>query len=169
MSDVIKTISYDNAEIIKSILQLHVPGGRIDCDPTYSKGNFYKNTGIEPPKLKFDISPQTEDTVKCDCRHLPLDEGTVSSIMFDPPFLASKGPSLKETNERTNVITKRFSCFPTVMELFAFYEKALAEFHRVLSDDGVLIFKCQDMVSGGTQYMSHIYIHNMAVRKGFYP
>lgn len=167
--DVIKTTSYDNAEIIKSILKLHVPCGKIECDPTYSKGNFYKNTGIEPPDLKFDISPQTEDTKECDCRHLPLCDGAVNSIMFDPPFLSSKGPSLKEKKARTNIITGRFSCFPTVEKLYEFYAQTLEEFYRVLSENGVLIFKCQDMVSSSVQYMSHVYIHNMAVEKGFYP
>ena len=36
----IKSISYDQAEIIRSILLLHVPSRKIDCDPTYSKGFF---------------------------------------------------------------------------------------------------------------------------------
>ena len=166
---VIKSISFDNAEILKSILQLHVPGGEIQCDPTYSKGNLYKQTGIAPPQLKFDISPQTEDTEKCDCRELPLSDGAVECIMFDPPFVCTHGPSVKEKRAGTNLIINRFSCFPTAKELYAFYAQALEEFYRVLSKKGILIFKCQDQVSSGIQYMSHIYIHNMAVEKGFYP
>lgn len=54
----IKSVSYDQAEIIQNILKLHVPAHVIDCDPTYSKGNFYNNTGIIPPKYRYDISPQ---------------------------------------------------------------------------------------------------------------
>lgn len=46
----IKTISYDQAEIINNILKLHVVNASIDCDPTFSCGNFYKNTGINLPK-----------------------------------------------------------------------------------------------------------------------
>jgi hypothetical protein len=57
MSKLIKSISYNQSEIIKNILILHVPQGYIDCDPTYSKGNFYKNTGIQEPKYRFDIKP----------------------------------------------------------------------------------------------------------------
>jgi len=45
----IKSISYDQTEIIKNILLLHVPTKRIDVDSTYSVGNFYKNTGIVEP------------------------------------------------------------------------------------------------------------------------
>lgn len=148
---------------------MHVPSGKIDCDPTYSKGNFYRNTGIEPPVYKLDIAPQTKDTVACDCRHLPFEDGTLDSILFDPPFLSSKGPSLQEKKKGANLILNRFSYFPTPNELYEFYDQALTEFHRVLTSKGVLLFKCQDMVSGGIQYMSHVYIHNMAVEKGFYP
>ena len=43
----VKSISYDQSEIIKWILDLHVKSHKIDCDPTYSIGNFYKNTGID--------------------------------------------------------------------------------------------------------------------------
>ena len=48
----VKSISYDQTEIINWILDLHVPSHHIDCDPTYSKGNFYSNTGIEYPQYK---------------------------------------------------------------------------------------------------------------------
>lgn len=49
------------------------------------------------------------------------------------------------------------------------YSDMLAEAYRVLKPDGILIFKCQDKVSSGKQYMSHVYIMNEAVRIGFYP
>ena len=35
--------------------------------------------------------------------------------------------------------------------------------------NGILIFKCQDKVSSGKQYLSHIFIINEAVELGFYP
>ena len=33
----VKSISYDQSEIIKWILDLHVENHKIDCDPTYDK------------------------------------------------------------------------------------------------------------------------------------
>ena len=99
----IKSVSYDQSEIIKNILKLHTENGVIDCDPTYSKGNFYKNTGIPAPEFKFDINPQTEDTVKADARHLPLENNSIDCVMFDPPFLATTGKSIK-TNDNNNFI-----------------------------------------------------------------
>jgi hypothetical protein len=101
----VKSISYDQSEIIKAILHLHVPAGRIDCDPTYSKGNIYKNTGIEPPKYKFDIE-LIEEVELGDSRNLPLINNSIGCMMFDPPFLATSGKSLKEDNS-SNKINKR--------------------------------------------------------------
>ena len=88
--------------------------------------------------------------------------------MFDPPFLATKGASLKK-NDGSNTINKRFGVFPTEIELVEFYDKAIVEFHRILDKKGILIFKCQDKVSTGKQYFNHCYIYNSAVESGFYP
>lgn len=168
MSDLIKSISYDQSEIINSILKLHVPEGKIDCDPTYSKGNFYKNTGIAKPIYKFDICPQTTDTIKSDARNLPLEDNSLNCIMFDPPFLATTGKSIS-SNENNNYINKRFGVFPSEKELHQFYIDAMKEFYRILKKDGILIFKCQDKISSSKQYLSHVFIINEAVKLGFYP
>lgn len=164
----IKSISYDQVEIIKNILELHVPNKIIDCDPTYSKGNFYNNTGVSEPKYKFDLYPQTKDTIQADARNLPLENESINCIMFDPPFLATKGKSLEIDND-SNKINKRFGVYPSEQELHQFYIDAMKEFYRVLKDDGILIFKCQDKVSSGKQYMSHCFVWEQAVKIGFYP
>lgn len=163
----VKSISYDQGEIINNILRLHVPGLKIDCDPTYSKGVFYANTGVATPRYRFDILPYDETVSYADCRELPLANESIECLMFDPPFLATTGKSLKE--EGGNIINKRFGVYPNEKALHQFYIDSLREFHRVLKDDGVLIFKCQDKVSSGKQYMSHVFIMNEAVKLGFYP
>lgn len=167
MSDIIKSISYDNDEIIANILQLHVPNHSIDCDPTYSKGVFYKNN-IPEPKYKYDINPVADDVIKADCRDLPLTDSSINCLMFDPPFLATTGKSLV-TSDSNNLINKRFGVYPSEPELHQFYIDSMKEFYRVLKYDGILIFKCQDKVSSGKQYMTHCFIYNEAVRIGYYP
>jgi len=167
-TNIIKSISYDQIEIIKNILKLHVERQVIDCDPTYSKGNFYKNTGIKQPTYCFDINPYDESVTWADCRSLPLPDASIGCIMLDPPFLATKGPSLA-TNHNGNIINKRFGVYPTEKDLHKFYADSLKEAYRVLKLDGILIFKCQDKVSSGKQYMSHVFIANQAVTIGFYP
>ena len=73
-----------------------MPSKQIDCDPTYSIGNFYKNTGIDEPIHKFDINPQVEGVEFGDSRHLPLSNNSISCMMFVPPFLSTTGKSLTE-------------------------------------------------------------------------
>lgn len=168
MNKVIKSTSYDQKEIIQNILALHVPSKKINCDPTYSVGNFYKNTGIAEPTYKFDINPQVEGVEFGDSRCLPLADKSIDCMMFDPPFLATIGKSLKESGDN-NIINKRFGVYPSETELHQFYVDSLKEAHRVLRPNGILIFKCQDKVSSGKQYMSHVFIANEAVNLGFYP
>ena len=164
----IKSISYSQSEIIQNILDLHVPQRYIDCDPTYSKGNFYKNTGIQKPEYKFDINPKTPDATQANAENLPLNSESINCIMFDPPFLATVGPSLKKGDDN-NKINKRFGVYPTEQALHQFYINAMKEFYRILKPKGILIFKCQDKISSSKQYMSHIFVHNKAVEIGFYP
>jgi len=168
MMNLIKSISYDQSEIIKDILSLYVQQGYIDCDCTYSKGNFYKNTGIEKPKYKFDILPQTEDTTQASADHLPLENDSINCMMFDPPFLATTGKSLT-SDDNNNAINKRFGVFPNERELHTFYINTMREAYRVLKDNGILIFKCQDKISSSKQYMSHCFIWSEAIKAGFYP
>ena len=167
MTALVKNISYDQSEIISNILRLHVPGGKIDCDPTYSIGAFYNGAEIEAPALRFDIKPQAEGVIQADARHLPLEDESISCMMFDPPFLATTGKSL--TEGQGNIINRRFGVFPDEQSLHRFYVEAMVEAHRVLKPQGILIFKCQDKVSSGKQYFSHVFIMNEAVKVGFYP
>ena len=167
MTNLIKNVSYDQAEIIRNILRLHVPDRKIDCDPTYSIGAFYRGTEIEPPEMRFDIRPQAEGVIEADARRLPLENNSITCMMFDPPFLATTGKSLTEGNG--NRINRRFGVFPNEQSLHCFYRDTLREAHRVLKQGGILIFKCQDKTSSGKQFFSHVFIMNEAVEAGFYP
>ena len=156
----IKSVNDNQTQIIKDILALYCPDG-IDLDPTYSKGNFYKQ--IEKPRLKSDLFPQADDVVKCDAASLWLENDSIQTIMFDPPFVAG------HTKENpTGIIGERFHGFRYVSDLWEWYDKCLLEFHRVLKKNGVLIFKCQDTVSSGKQHLSHVHIINKAEELGFY-
>ena len=82
VAELVKSIGYDQGEIIRNILRLHAPEGRIDCDPTFSTGAFYNGTGVDPPALRFDIRPQAEGIVEADARHLPLEDSSISCMML---------------------------------------------------------------------------------------
>lgn len=158
----IKSVSENQDEILSNILKL-IGKERFTLDPCYGKGHFYKN--IPEPEYKFDKNGV--NAPEGDSRSLPFSDNSINSIIFDPPFLATKGPSLEK--ESGNVINKQFSVYPTEKELHEFYYDSLLEFYRTLNKNGWLIIKCQDKVSSGKQYFSHIYIHNMALSLGFYP
>lgn len=162
MSQQITTISHDQGEILRNILALHCPEG-IELDPTYSKGVFYKRHGIPEPLEKFDLHPQTDDTLRACASDLPHLDGVIHSVMFDPPFVVGHRPG-----QPTGIIGERFNSFRNVPSLWEFYDAALAEFWRILEPGGVLIFKCQDTVSQNRQWLSHVHIINEAERLGFY-
>lgn len=147
---------------------MHTENQIIDCDPTYSKGIFYKNTSIPEPGLRFDILPQAENIMQADCRNLPIENDSLNCLMFDPPFLATTGSSLT-SKENNNIINKRFGVYPSEKELHQFYIDSMIEFYRVLKENGILIFKCQDKISSGKQYLSHNFIIQEAIKIGYYP
>lgn len=165
MQHLIKSISYSQDEILKNIITLYNSGKTFEVDPCYSKGKFYKD--IDRPQYCFDIEPQFDYVEKHDCRQLSFEDESVNSIIFDPPFLATKGPSLTD-NKNNNHINKRFGVYPTEKELFQMYKDSIKEFDRVLKQNGLLVIKCQDKVSGGKQYMSHVAIINYCNQLGLY-
>jgi hypothetical protein len=160
-----KSFSFDEQELIQWILQLHCKFP-IELDPTYSKGNFYKGNFPEPVH-KFDLYPQVPGVLQANAEDIPLVSDSINTIMFDPPFLATTGKSLLADDD-SNKINKRFSVFPNEKALHQFYINALKEFYRLLKDDGILIFKCQDKVSSSKQYFSHVFIMNEAEKLGYY-
>jgi hypothetical protein len=163
----VKSISYNQHEIIKWIIALHCTTN-IQLDPTYCRGNFYKD-GIIEPLWKFDITPVSTGVQQADCRYLPLDDNCIDTMIFDPPFLATRGKSLN-MNTDGNKIVKRYGLqYCTEHDLHEFYVDSMIEFSRILKPNGVLIFKCQDKVSSGIQYLSHCFIIQLAVELGYYP
>jgi len=160
---VIRTVYSDQHEIIRNINRLYLKTG-VHCDPTYSKGVFYRGADIEPPSYKFDLYPQTKDTVQASAESLPLEDVSLRNIMFDPPFLAGRTKS-KPTGRMVN----RFDGFRYVPDLWRWYDACLTEFYRVIEPKGFLVFKCQDTVSQDKNWFTHVYVMNRAVAAGFYP
>lgn len=60
----------------------HLDG--VVADVTYNTGKFWRE--FRPPGLlAFDLDPRFGVTV-ADCRHLPLEDGSVDAVVFDPPY-----------------------------------------------------------------------------------
>ena len=162
--ELIKTISFNEGEILNNINRLYCPNW-FEVDPCYSVGRFYTAFGVPKPKYRFDIKPQAKGVVMANANNLPLDDLSVETIMFDPPFLAGQNSNGIDTGK----IISRFSSFKSMEDLWAWYRECLIEFKRILKPDGVLVFKNQDTVSSSKQYFSHCHIMNIAVSLGLYP
>lgn len=167
---IIRSLNYESKQenIIKDILDLHNKGEDIELDLTYSKGIFYKSGLLNQPKYKVDLYTDGEDIIKCSFTDTPFEDNSISTIMFDPPFVIS-GKTYKESDDTSCLISKRFTCYYSWEELKESYKGAIEESYRILNDKGLLIVKCQNTISSGKQYFSHYYIMQEAIKLGFYP
>ncbi len=165
----IKSISYDQPEILRWILELYISGATFDLDPTYGAGGFYR--GIPRSRLCFDLVPRLKanhnlfpdlDRVwPVDVRALPIKSECLESIIFDPPFLVRGGEGWH--------MKKKYGDGDSPAGVWDLYRRGMEECYRALKPHGHLVVKCQDFNHGRTQYMSHVKIMNMAVKIGLYP
>lgn len=157
----IKSINHNEIEILHNISDLFLDGKGFDCDPTYGRGKFYKSS-FPAPGLKFDLLPRF-DFVKESCAtELPLKDGELKSLIFDPPFVAG------HTKKPTGIIGEKYHGFPYMKDVWAFYDKAITEHSRIVSDGGIYVFKCQDSCSADRNWISHVRVIALAEAAGFY-
>lgn len=148
----IKSVYYDQVEILKSIMDL-CKIERFDADVTYGNGKFYDNDIIREPKHAFDIDPGL--TVKQGCStNLPLARESIHSLVFDPPFLTYVRAARKGNGNM--VMAKRFGGYWRYDELEKHYRETLKEAYRVLDKKGIMVFKCQDIIHNHKMHCTHI-------------
>lgn len=168
-----------NADIFPQILDLHVPIGSKVADVTYGRGVFWRNV----PEENYELVA-TDIAMGVDCRNLPYEPGSIDCVVLDPPYMegfyrklngqkAGSGTHVAfrdaysngdEVNrDKVNSGTKKWHGAVTEM-----YFSASREAHRVLRKKGILIIKCQDEVSAGRQWLTHVEIINELENMGFY-
>jgi hypothetical protein len=179
-SDLIMSEHVDgNENIFPYVLQLHVPKGSKVADVTWGRGVFWKKV----PKDIYEVLG-TDISMGVDCRNLPYSDKSLDCVVLDPPYMEgfyrkknshkagsgthsglsqaySNGDEVNSDTENTG--TKKWHAAVTDM-----YFKASIEAYRVLRKKGVLIIKCQDEVSAGKQWFTHIEIVNELEKMGFY-
>lgn len=161
----VRSVYTSNYEVIKNIMTLYNIE-QFDLDCTYSKGSFWKD--LPQPKIKTDLFPFDDDVIKANSESLPFDDGSMNSIMYDPPFVIA-GKTYKENKDGSSMIAKRFEGYETYTKLTENYFKTLKELYRICKDNGFVVMKNQDTVSGGKNHFTHVMIMNMALQIGFYP
>ena len=149
-----------DSDILVAIDDIFLKNKWYDLDCTYSKGVFYQD--IKEPRLKSDLIPLNTHIIKSDCTKLDLiDDNSLNSIVFDPPFLFRKRKSMN--NDK---ISSRFTYFNSHDDLQDMYKRSLDCFKRKLKKGGYVCFKCQDMTDGKF-YCTHNFIINYAEKIGF--
>lgn len=168
-NNTIKSISYNQHKILYNIMVMHNNGKPFECDMTYSCGNFYgtfnidccgkkckDNITIPEPLYKFDVCPMDETIGKIEPNgSLPLENNSISSIVVDLPFVISppNAPSMnrKAVNEdgsKNNIIARRFASYYPVYNLINNYYHWMKECYRVLDNNGIVVWKCQNCITG---------------------
>jgi hypothetical protein len=161
--NVIRSVYESNAEILAAIETLHCPGG-YECDATYGNGAFWK--GRARPKHCFDITPLHEGVIEADSQMLPLEAASLSSMVFDPPFLTYVKAG-RDHKDGKVAMTARFGGYYKYEELEEHYRGTLSEAWRVLKPGGVMVFKCQDVIHNHRMHCTHVNVCNWAEYEGF--
>lgn len=158
----VKSLYFNQNEILDSIRQLHVPAGfEVDC--TYGNGIFWKTQ--ERPRHCFDIEPLFDFVERADSANLPLEESSVGSLVFDPPFLTYVRK--QRTGNGKMIMAKRFAGYWSSDELETHYKNTITEARRVLKDNGCFVVKCQDIVHNHALYLTHKKVIDWAEATGF--
>lgn len=158
----VRSIYETQQEILAAIMRLHCPEG-FDADLTYGNGSFWKK--LPRPKLCFDITPLHDGVIQANSGALPLENESIKSAVFDPPFLTyvknGRGHNAKVA------MTARFGGYYTYGELEKHYTETIAEAYRVLSPLGRLVFKCQDVIHNHKMHCTHANVIQWAALRGF--
>jgi hypothetical protein len=149
-------------ELLKAILDLNNIN-KIELDPMYNKGKFYKKI-IEKPEKRYDLNAEKEgyDAISGDATKLPIISNSINSMILDPPFMFGIHGQTKN-----NKLNKRYTMFDNYKELRDCYKGIIKEAYRILKPKGLLIFKCQDYTDSRTT-MTHNLVYNWARKQGFY-
>jgi DNA methylase len=179
-SNLILTAYIDgNAEVFPKILELHVAKSSIVADVTWGNGVFWQKV----PKENYELLA-TDISMGVDCRNLPYDNNFLDCVVLDPPYMEGfyrKSPDNKAGSGTHSAFSKAYSNGDEINEdsdnegtkkwhaaVSDIYFKAGKEAFRVLKKNGVLIVKCQDEVSAGKQWLTHVEIINNYQELGFY-
>ena len=109
----VKSVYESNFEVITNIMSLYNID-RFDLDCTYSKGAFWKD--LPDPVNKSDLFPYNDSVVEASSEDLPFKDGSMKSIMFDPPFVIA-GKSYRGNKEGSSIIAKRFEGYESYNHL----------------------------------------------------
>ncbi len=152
-----------NADLILTAAQCHIPHGALVADVTYGGGVFWQKV---MPRLWFelltsDIHPRGRCQLAASFTALPYRDACFDVLVLDPPYLPYGGRVSQDTLYRN---TARSRSWRQIMTL---YRIGIAEACRVLKPDGQLWVKGMDLINGGVLNRSEARLRSVAEFHGF--
>jgi len=147
-----------NADLFPDILKLYAQEKQTIADVTFGKGVFWKRVDVS----KYNILKSDLQT-GIDLRKLPYADESINMIVLDPPYAHSSKTPIKRNIEKQyalNTISGRD-------EIQRLYRDGIKEAKRVLKNNGILVFKCQDEIMSGRQWWNHIELMEYCFSLGF--
>jgi hypothetical protein len=158
----ITTTATSQTEILRRIQTLYLQGAPFDADVTYGGGGFWRE-GLARPRYCYDLEPRFPFVEQADVRQLrvplELQPNGFQSVAFDPPFIHAPG--------KASIIGQRFGGYPSQRALREMYQEALDGLWEIIVPNGILVFKCQDIVESGKQNWNHCHVWEIALAAGF--
>jgi hypothetical protein len=154
-----KSYDTDQSRILKSIIEVHNNGKPFDCDPCFNKGSMYGKI-VPWPVHRFDIKPIAPGVLNARAEALPFTAACLSSLVIDPPFLIHSPGS-------ENRMASRYGFYHSKSELMNSFTDFIREAYRVLEQDGLFVFKCQDVIHNRRRFFASLYVMNVSLSLGF--
>jgi hypothetical protein len=158
---VLTSYQCNNDHLIGQVARLYFQAGDRIADVTFGQGRFWRLMDV----AQYDLHPSDLLTVPehpYDFRKLPYCSGGFDVHVLDPPYMHH--PSARRhlcADYRNYETTKGFS-HDDIIQL---YRDGMSEGWRILKPGGLMQVKCKDEIEGGRQRMSHIEIHDIAVKE----
>jgi hypothetical protein len=154
-----------NDQLIAEVARLYLTDGDVVADVTYSSGRFWKKVNLSRyTLLASDLIPHSPGILAADFRALPYQDGSVDTVVFDPPYIHSPGKGMLKDRYNGRATTDMI----TYADIMALYEDGMSEAVRVLRDGGQLWVKCKDTLASERQRWSHITVFELADKLGLY-
>lgn len=145
----------DNGAMIADVAQLGYISGTV-LDVTYGQGTFWKYW-TPPVLITHDLAIDGVDF-----RRLPEGDGSVDTVVLDPPYKLSGTPALGEFDERYGIDVPM-----AIDQKHMMIKRGIKEAERVLRVKGHLLLKCQDQVSSGQVRWQTFEFTHSAMMLGF--
>lgn len=150
----------NNDFLIAQVANLYFKDNFRIADVTYGKGVFWRQLDLS----KYEFFPS--DIITCketpyDFRKLPYPDEEFDIHVFDPPYAHNPGNMMVNDNYKNAETTKGFYH----KDIIQLYREGMIEGHRILKTSGLQLIKCKDEIESSKQKISHIEIHDIAVKE----